>query len=118
MRYSEFLLVILFKIFNALKLNFLLSLILYMSTKKLITGSSNNKKKKILILYRKVGMGDIEEAFNTKKNINFNFYFISRKYLKILFNEFFSDNKIFDYNYKIKNKSLKKKQKEYQEKLN
>ena len=46
MRYSEFLLVILFKIFNALKLNFLLSLILYMSTKKLITGSSNNKKKK------------------------------------------------------------------------
>ena len=117
MRYSEFLLVILFKIFNALKLNFLLSLILYMSTKKLITGSSNNKKKKILILYRKVGMGDIEEAFNTKKNTNFNFYFISRKYLKILFNEFFSDNKIFDYNYKINNKSLKKKQKEYQEKL-
>lgn len=116
MRLLDFMFVKLFKIFNTFELELLQSFILYLSTKKLIKASSSKNNKNILILYRAIGIADVQVAFNNKKNTNFNFYFISRQYLRIIFDDFFSDKKFYDYHYKI-NKNLISSQKQYQKKL-
>ena len=113
MRLLDFMFVKLFKIFNKFELELLQSFILYLSTKKLIKASSRKNNKNILVLYRAIGIADVQVAFNTKKNTNFNFYFISRQYLRIIFDDFFSDKKFYDYHYKI-NKNLISSQKQYQ----
>ena len=116
MKLLDFVFIKLFKVFNTLELEFLQSFILYLSTKKFIKASTNKNNKNILILYRTIGIVDVNVAFNTKKNTNLNFYYISRQYLKILFDDFFSDKKLYDYHYKI-NKNLISPQKKYQIKL-
>ena len=77
--------------------------------------SSENKNKKILVLYRVYGEHDLGYVKNLEEN-NFNFLFFPRRYIKTIYENFFSsfEEKLSDDNYFSNNQDIEKAKDKYQ----
>jgi len=76
--------------------------------------NKSNSKKKILVLYKSFGSIDLEELKNNKNN-EYNFLYLSRRSIKIIFSSFFSklNHELTDDVYFSKNIKVNKAKKNY-----
>ena len=76
--------------------------------------NTSNLKKKILVLYKSFGSIDLDSLRNNENN-EYNFLYLSRKSIKIIFSSFFSniDHGLTDDIYYSKNTSVIEAKKKY-----
>ena len=111
------LLFMLFNFFFNLKMDFLASLILVFSIKELKSLNKKNNKLKILVFFKTSGIDDLKTTFSKYKNHNFKFYYLQRRFFRVIFNYYFGNTKLRDYHYIIDNKKLQILLKNYKNRI-
>ncbi len=108
---------ILFKFFFNLKIDFLASLILVLSIKELKSLNKKNNKLKILVFFKTSGIDDLKTTFSKYRNHNFKFYYLQRRFFRVIFDCYFGNSKLRDYYYIIDNKRLQISLKNYNNRI-
>lgn len=111
------LLFLLFKFLFNLKMDFLASLILALSIKELKSLNKKNNKLKILVFFKTSGIDDLKTTFSKYRNHNFKFYYLQRRFFRVIFNYYFGSTKLRDYYYIIDNKKLQISLKNYNNRI-
>tara|TARA_B100001057_G_scaffold500491_1_gene615869 strand:+ start:16329 stop:17666 length:1338 start_codon:yes stop_codon:yes gene_type:complete len=98
----------LFKFFFYLKFDFIASLILCISIKKYNIINKKNNKTNILFFFKTAGIDDLKTTFTKFDNHKFNFYYLPRKYFRIIYDYYLGYTNLHDYDYKIEKNDHKK----------
>ena len=90
------------KIVTFLRFEYLTSLIIFLSLRRIKYIHYGKTNKTFLVLSKSVGIDDLETAFYRKKS-KINFYYIDRNVTKIIFRSFVKKKIYKDYDYNTKN---------------